>query len=135
MDTNDNYLQSELKRIAKLYSKKHKKGFPTKDSFIDWYSKQIQCQNFRCYYCETSIVDIKSLIDKGKLKTRKTRYGVRGPVLEIDRKENDRGYYPDNCVLACYYCNNDKSYITDSDDYKVNFGKNRKKYFCMLMEK
>jgi hypothetical protein len=75
------------------------------------------------------------LIDSKKLKTRKTKYGCRGPVLEIDKKENDRGYYPDNCVLACYYCNNDKSYITDSDDYKVNFGGNRKRYFCKLKEK
>jgi hypothetical protein len=50
-------------------------------------------------------------------------------------KNNDEGYSPNNCVLACYYCNNDKSYITNGDDYKINFGKNRKKYFRMLMNK
>lgn len=133
MTGKEDYLKKELERVVKLYTTKHKKGFPTKDSFVDWYSKQIQSQHYRCYYCETSILDIKSLIKKGKLKTRKTRYSVRGPVLEIDRKINDKGYSPGNCVLSCYYCNNDKSYITDADDYKMNFGENRRKYFYKLL--
>lgn len=130
----EDYLEAERKRVSKLYSKKHKKGFPTKDSFVEWYLKQIHSQNYRCFYCNTSIFDIKSLIDAKKLRTRKTKNGCRGPVLEIDRKENDKGYYPDNCVLSCYYCNNDKSYITDASAYKKYFGENRKNYFCMLME-
>ncbi len=135
MDEKEDYLQAERERVAKLYTTKHKKGFPTKYSFVDWYSKQIQSQHYSCYYCETSIIDIKSLIKMDKLKTRKTRYGVRGPVLEINRKINCNGYSPDNCVLSCYYCNNDKSYITDGDDYQINFGGNRKRYFCMLMKR
>jgi len=134
VDNHDVYLHAERERVVKLYSKKHKKGFPTKDAFLDWYSKQIQSQRYKCYYCETSILDIKSLIEKGKLKTRKTRYSVRGPVLEIDRNINDKGYSPNNCVLSCYYCNNDKSYITDGDDYKTNFGESRKRYFRKLID-
>jgi hypothetical protein len=134
VDNHNDFLKAERERVAKLYGKKHKKGFQTKDSFVEWYSNQIQCQNFRCFYCDTSIFDIRSLIDGKKLRTRKTKHGCRGPVLEIDRKENDKGYSPDNCVLSCYYCNNDKSYITDGDDYKIHFGGNRKKYFRMLMK-
>ena len=62
-------------------------------------------------------------------KTRKVGYGERGPVLEIDKGDNEKGYTKDNCVLACYYCNNDKSYIFGYDDYKKHFGKNRKTFF------
>ena len=73
------------------------------------------------------------LIKAQILKTRKIGYGERGPVLEIDKKINENGYSPDNCVLSCYYCNNDKSYILDSEDYKEHFGKNRKKHFSKLL--
>jgi hypothetical protein len=42
MDNKEDYLEAECERVSKLYSKKHKKGFPTKDFFIAWYSKQKQ---------------------------------------------------------------------------------------------
>lgn len=91
-------------------------------------------QNYKCEYCQTSIFDIKKLIQKERLKTRRTGNGERGPVLEIDRKININGYNRDNCVLACYYCNNDKSYILNSDDYKKYFGKARNDFFNDLLK-
>jgi hypothetical protein len=73
------------------------------------------------------------LIDEGLLKTRAVKgEGRRGPVLEIDK--NDDVYVPENCVLSCYYCNNDKSYTSSKNDYKENFGANRKKYFDNLIK-
>lgn len=59
--------------------------------------------------------------------------GRRGPVLEIDK--NDETYVPENCVLSCYYCNNDKSYTSSKEDYKVYFGKNRHQYFKTLLNR
>jgi len=59
--------------------------------------------------------------------------GRRGPVLEIDK--NDDTYVPKNCVLSCYYCNNDKSYTSSKEDYKDYFGKNRHQYFKTLLDK
>ena len=130
----EKFLAIEKERVKKLYTtKKHKPGFKTNEDFVNWYVIKILNQNFKCYYCKTSIFDINKLIDAKKLKTRKTGYGKRGNVLEIDKKINETGYNPDNCVLSCYYCNNDKSYILDSEEYKKHFGKNRKKYFRKLL--
>ena len=131
----EEFLKYEKLRIGKLYSKKHRKGFSSKDEFVKWFENTIKSQNFKCYYCDTSIFDIRALIDQKKLKTRKTGYGIRGPIFEIDRKINSNGYTKENCVLSCYYCNNDKSYILDSEEYKKYFGENRKKYFEYLKDK
>ena len=131
----EEFLRNEKVRIGKLYSTKHRKGFSNKDEFAKWFENTIKSQNFKCYYCDTSIFDIRSLIDQEKLKTRKIGYGTRGPNLEIDRKINSNGYTKENCVLSCYYCNNDKSYILDSEVYKKYFGENRKKYFEYLKNK
>jgi len=131
----EEFLKNEKLRMGKLYSKKHRKGFPSKDEFVKWFENTIKSQNFKCYYCDTSIFDIRLLIDQEKLKTRKIRYGARGRNFEIDRKINSDGYTKKNCVLSCYYCNNDKSYTLDSKDYKKHFGENRKKYFEYLKNK
>ena len=131
----EEFLKNEKVRIGKLYSKKHRKGFPSKDEFVKWFENTIKSQNYKCYYCDTSIFDIRSLIKQEKLKTRKTGYGRRGPIFEIDRKINSNGYTKENCVLSCYYCNNDKSYILDSETYKKYFGESRKKYFEYLKNK
>ncbi|MBA7498136.1 hypothetical protein ES705_42002 [subsurface metagenome] len=131
----EEFLKNEKLRIGKLYSKKHRKGFSKKDEFVKWFENTIKSQNFKCYYCDTSIFEIRSLIDQNKLKTRKTGYGRRGHIFEINRKINSNGYTKENCVLSCYYCNNDKSYILDSEDYKKYFGENRKKYFEYLKNK
>ncbi len=129
------FLKDEKIRVKKLYAAKHKQGFKTKENFVKWYINKVKRQNYKCFYCETSIFDINKLIDSQKLKTRKIGHGKRGTVLEIDKKINEKDYIPDNCVLSCYYCNNDKSYIFDSKDYKENFGKNRNKYFSKLLNR
>ena len=136
MTEKEDFLKNEKVRIGKLYStKKHGKGFSNKDEFVRWFENTIKAQDFKCYYCDTSIFDIRSLINQDKLKTRKIGYGTRGPNLEIDRKINSNGYTKENCVLSCYYCNNDKSYIFDSKAYKKYFGESRKKYFEYLKNK
>jgi hypothetical protein len=116
----------------KLFSSRHKPGFNDKIAFADWFIAQLEIQNFSCHYCETAIADIQSLIERGLLKTRKTGYGWRGPVLEVDKRSHHLGYSPGNCVLACYYCNNDKSYTLDSEAYKQFFGPNRNAFFKYL---
>lgn len=128
------YYQKEHARVQKLYSKAKHKGFANKLDLADWYVGQLKKYNCRCYFCETSILDINRLIEKGLVKTRSVRGdGKRGPVLEIDK--NDEYYTKDLCVLACYYCNNDKSYTTSKEDYKQFFGEPRKNYFDFLMKK
>jgi hypothetical protein len=132
-------LKEERERVEKLFAKKHRDGgFTDKTDFSDWFMGELKEKNkeYKCYYCETSINDIRKLIVKGLLKPRKIGHDkTRGPVLEIGRKDNDKGYTRDNCVLACYYCNNDKSSIFESEDYKKHFGSNRGKYLRNLLKK
>ena len=132
------YLETEFERVKLLYTKKkHQKGFKNKDGLAKWFTDALKKQDFTCHYCETSIFDIKKLIDNDLLKTRKVnKKGRRGPNLEIECKENSliNKYSPENCVLACYYCNNDKSYIFEHSEYKISFGAFRKTYFAKLLK-
>lgn len=130
----EQFHQSEKLRVEKLFSKKHKLGFLNKLIFSKWYLCQLLKQNYSCHYCDTSIFDINKLINSNLLAKRATGYGFRGPVLEIDRKINCNGYNEINCVLSCYYCNNDKSYILDDDLYKQFFGSSRRKFFLHLLK-
>ncbi len=54
--------------------------------------------------------------------------------LEVDRIKPKDAYSEKNCVLACYFCNNDKSDVFDGEDYKLFF-QNRFKFLTQLLEK
>ena len=125
------FYENESVRVAQNFNKAKHKGFADKNDLASWFVNQLKENNCTCYYCETSIHDIAKLIDAAKLKQRAIGYGFRGKVLEIDK--NDDNYTKKHCVLSCYYCNNDKSYITSKEDYKKHFGVNRKKYFDYLL--
>ena len=125
-------LSEHHERILKLYSSKHQ-PFGDKLALASWYDQQYTQQNGCCYYCETPVILLRQLIEAGLLKTRAVRGGkYRGGHLEID-KQGDI-YDPATCVLACYYCNNDKSYIFSKADYKQYFGEARKAYFLYLQK-
>jgi len=128
------YIKIEYTRVKKNLYKSDRKTFGSADKLAAWFVEKLKDQNFCCFYCESSIFDINKLIDAGLLKTRAVRgKGRRGPVLEIDK--NDDMYIPENCVLSCYYCNNDKSYTSSKENYKDYFGKNRHQYFKTLLDK
>jgi len=129
----EDYIKKEFERAKKNLYKKGRRSFGSATDLAQWFIDKLQDQNFSCHYCKTSIFDINKLIDAGLLKARSVRgEGKRGPVLEIDK--NDDTYVVENCVLSCYYCNNDKSYTSSKVDYKNHFGENRKKYFEYLLK-
>lgn len=129
------YRNSERIRVGNLFSTKHRAGFGNKEKFAKWFLSRLSSQKYCCYYCETSIFTLISLIQQKILKPRKIGHGkTRGEVLEIDKEVNELGYTPKNCVLACCYCNNDKSSIIDGTDYKTFFGPARKVYFQHLVK-
>ena len=68
------FLVTETTRLKKLFGTKHKKGFGSKEKFVEWGIEQLKKQKYSCYYCETSIFDIRVLIENKKLRTRKTGY-------------------------------------------------------------
>jgi len=57
----------------------------------------------KCHYCGIKEGDFTRIW--GKFYGGKTR----GKKLEIDHKDNNKGYSEENCVLACPVCNNAKS--------------------------
>lgn len=130
------FLEKEEERVRLRYSgSRFQKAFTSQQDFINWYFSKLNEQDYKCYYCETSIIVIRCLIEQGKLRVRKVKgEGFRGAVLEIDKKINELGYLKENCVLSCYYCNNDKSYTLDANDYKEFFGIARHAYFDHLFK-
>ena len=68
----------------------------------------------KCYYCGIEEKDFFRIW--GKFYGGKTR----GQKLEVDRRDNEKGYTLENCVLACSICNNAKSdKFTDEEFKKV----------------
>jgi len=79
-------------------------------SFYAWYQGQIREQGDKCAYC--------GLPGNTEVHYHRTfRKGRRGLRLEVDRKDNGVLYSPDNCILACYPCNNAKSDVFSYEEF------------------
>ncbi|MBA7469576.1 hypothetical protein ES707_04848 [subsurface metagenome] len=79
-------------------------------SFYTWYKDKVKEQKELCHYCHL----------RGNTKEiygRHFRNGRRGFNLEVDRKDAKGLYSPENCVLACYPCNNVKSDVFSYDEF------------------
>jgi len=66
----------------------------------------------KCHYCGIKEGDFTRIW--GKFYGGKTR----GKKLEIDRKDNNKGYTEENCVLSCPICNNAKSDKFTYEEFK-----------------
>ena len=101
-----NHLKARIKSKGGLKKFKWKK-----EEFISWYNEQDK----KCVYCgcEKEIIETFYKITKKQNKRPK-----RGKSLEVDRKEDEPGYSPDNCVLACYWCNNAKTDVFTDKEFK-----------------
>ena len=122
-------------RIKQLYYNKRKKtdwDFGSLDKFTAWYKAQLAIQKNCCLYCNVNQNDITNLIERGIIKSK--RFNKRARNLEVERREPDK-YSKENCVLACYFCNNHKSDIINSDDFKKHFGKAQFEYIQYLKTK
>jgi len=124
----------EMRRIRTLYhNKKNLKGYKFGDfyTFYFWYLEQYKAQKGKCYYCETEEEVLRLLFTKKYTNSKRSN---RGKHLEIERKDpNSNDYSKENCVLACYFCNNDKSDIFSEDEYR-DYLKNRKEFFRVQFE-
>lgn len=104
----------EIKRIIRLYD--NKKNIPTfkfksKEDFITWYVDTKSKQNNCCFYCKTN----QSIISSNIMTLTKR---PRGRHLEVERKDSKNNTYDENnCVLACYFCNNAKSDVFNEDEF------------------
>jgi len=85
-------------------------------NFYDWYIVQ---KRF-CYYCKTKEQDLEKIFGNGILSSK--RGSRRGQSLEIERRNaKNNEYSEENCVLACYFCNNHKSDIISEEDHIYYF--------------
>ena len=57
----------------------------------------------------------------------------RGVWLEVDRLEAKENYSEKNCVLSCYFCNNDKSDVFNGAQYH-EFSTNRTQFLRELIQ-
>lgn len=120
-----------IDRLTKLFYSLKQRGERqfTKQQFFKWHNEQI-LQG--CYYCGLQEKEQQNIIESKILESKRfytTKNGTRGKHLEIDRKDPVGPYSEGNCVLACYFCNNDKSDIFQADDYKKVIAGNAKYNF------
>jgi len=59
----------------------------------------------KCAYCGITIPMVTELANKQQLFKK----NYRGWSLEIDRIDSNKEYSSENCVMACYWCNNAKT--------------------------
>lgn len=124
---------SESKRLTNLYYSFKQRGerLFSKKEFLKWY---IENSKLGCYYCGLEIETQTQLIENGILNSNRffnfkyenkngvEKYGTRGKSFEVDRKNPKGPYSSDNCVLCCYFCNNDKSDVFTELQYCAFIG-------------
>ena len=108
-DIDDNY------RLYKDNKKWFEGVFMSKKDFRDIYGPD-DFKERRCDYCGITENKIDELISKSKIYTK--RLYSRGRSLEIDKKEPNKDYTPENIVLSCYWCNNAKTDEYTYDEFK-----------------
>lgn len=120
------------------YRKKQESSmdFPSLVNFIEWYYSQPKI----CSYCGINEKECQEIVMTGILKSNRFpqdgkigRGTARGVWLEVDRVNPKEMYTAENCVLCCYFCNNDKSDIFNGIEYK-DFLQNRVAFLRKLLE-
>jgi hypothetical protein len=124
--THEEYLRYEVERVSKLnwsISGRTWKGL-------------LNQQNFKCFYCETSLNLIQQLVLIRVIDPRRRgKDGFSGLHFELDHKNaNKSDNSSENLVASCYYCNNDKSNTIKSQVFKDYFGKQKGVAFQVLIE-
>jgi hypothetical protein len=87
--------------------------FPKKFSEKEFENLVCKKEN-HCQYCKITIEDIEKLAENRKIFKK----NFRGWSLEIDRKDSNLEYTQDNCVVACYWCNNAKTDEFTFEEFK-----------------
>ena len=97
------------------------------EDFLSWYNSQEKI----CHYCKLTEIESQELVMAGLLNSNRfPQKGIigrgtsRGVWLEVDRLNPKGKYSRTNSVLCCYFCNNDKSDVFDSESY-LKFRQNR----------
>jgi hypothetical protein len=133
------YQKKTNQQLRDWYNNKvrtNRSGFIDLTDFRDWYDKKEKI----CFYCGLSEEESQEVVHNGVLDSKRfplageTKRGVnRGYWLEVDKKDPSGIYSRENCELACYFCNNDKSDVFNAEQY-VLFIKNRPEFLRNLLK-
>jgi len=132
-----NFKSKDNKKLRNDFNRRrreNKNGFLGYEDFKLWYESQEKV----CVYCGITEQSCQKIVATGLLKSKRfpingkaARGKARGMWLEVDRKNPKKKYSRDNCVLACYFCNNDKSDVFSYENYKL-FRENRGQFLNSL---
>ncbi len=132
------YQAKTIQQLRNGYNRRIRGGvnqFQNFEDFLDWY----QNQHLVCHYCGLSEMESQQIVMNGVLNSNrfpqngKVGQGTsRGMWLEVDRLNPKGNYGRDNCVLCCYFCNNDKSDVFSGELYK-DFFQNRVEFLRKLL--
>jgi hypothetical protein len=128
---------SSLRQKFNAFDKAKLNGFGTYEDFKKWYDSEKKV----CHYCRLTEEESQRLVRFVLKSSRFPKDGLpgrgtsRGVHLEIDRRKPGKNnkYSKANCVLACYFCNNDKSDVFDDLQYSA-FQKDRTKFLRELLK-
>jgi 5-methylcytosine-specific restriction endonuclease McrA len=87
-------------------------------------------QGDTCAYCKITTKEIIELANRKQLHKK----NYRGWSLEIDRKDSNLEYKPENCVMACYWCNNAKTDEFTFDEFVKVGAEIRKIWYDRLIK-
>ncbi len=99
-------------KYSALLQRSKKKNIPLqwgRKDFINWYMQVSKT----CYHCGCTEHQIKRFYELNNSKRKTTQ----GKTFEVDRLR-DESYSQNNCVLSCYWCNNAKSDVFTSEEFK-----------------
>ena len=123
-------LGSRIKEIQDVHARftvERKNGFGDFKRFFQWYKSKPR----KCFYCETKEEVTRELFEKGLLRSKKPAWTGK---LEVERKDGAE-YSERNCVLCCPLCNNAKSDLISSSDFKSYISNGIREYQKALSNK
>lgn len=132
------YKPKSNKQLRADYNRRSRNNdnrFVSFEDFKDWYHIQQKI----CSYCGIKEEECQKIVVSGLLESKRfplkgkiLRGRARGMWLEVDKMIPKDGYSRSNCVLACYFCNNDKSDVFNYNQYK-SFQSNRLEFLKGLL--
>lgn len=115
---NNNDLYAKMKALEK--DNKDKLDAWRENYFTDVFQRKMSLEEFKsfedadhCGYCNTSINTIRNLMASKQIFKK----NERGYNLELDRKKPNKEYSTENCIMACYWCNNAKTDEFDDEEF------------------
>jgi 5-methylcytosine-specific restriction endonuclease McrA len=133
------FKQKTVAQLKANYYRRETNGLNGFNSFTDFLSWYNDIEEKKCHYCGVLEKEVQKIVVTGLITSKRFpqngntgRGQARGMWLEVDKFNPNGLYSRENCVLACYFCNNDKSDIFGGQEYLIFF-QNRANYIRNLL--